>query len=47
VDDSCRRVLGHVLPRERPDRGEGEDSVKNPGVFRARWFKSQVAIGRS
>jgi hypothetical protein len=28
VDDSCRRVPGHVLPRQRSDRGEGEDGVK-------------------
>jgi hypothetical protein len=29
VGDSCWRVPGHVLPRQKPGRGEGEDSVKN------------------
>ena len=34
VDDSCGGVCGHVLPSQKPDRGEGEDSMKIEDVQR-------------
>jgi hypothetical protein len=34
VDNSCGGVCGHVLPSQKPDRGEGEDSMKIEDVQR-------------